>query len=546
MPPRRPFQLPPPYSQGDTHHAPYPTTRTDRWDGIVGRLSAPHAVGSPPLVTQEFHSIVGGAGDDALFGITEITSGVFAVVGTMRGATSASWFPLTNHYWGPHPANQQFVNLASPTAAFHLGVVLVFLDPGSSANLILLGSSPIGSPSARTTANDVIWHGGQLYAVGTTDDPALPSVFATQPPNPPAPPPFVGTRQGLTDGYVVMCSFPTDGHATYASYLGTGGHRGGATGIAAWNEHADHLAVAGWVERLDPDRTRIVVDSLFREGDHLSRVRHFEIQNEPGNPISDVTIRRDDRPGASEGNFTTALKQVPPWLLGPDLGPACGGGVAVDPRGLISVVGSSMPHVDGEWDYPVQGPAAQVRGHRTDIGDDHDAIRSMVCMLPDNVCRTDGIWCPTLGWSRAAGSDGGTTPRCALERFGNTLATPSLNRMLLDFEGLPSAGNAAAILIDRPPAGMLSGGVLQIGFPNALPIVTTAFPGVELWLNGQANYLLPAFLTSGSYREPLWGPAGLPAGSHQFSVQFVSWLAQPLCQNASFVWAASPALMVTY
>jgi hypothetical protein len=87
---------------------------------------------------------------------------------------------------------------------------------------------------------------------------------------------------------------------------------------------------------------------------------------------------------------------------------------------------------------------------------------------------------------------------------------------------------------------------LQIGFPNALPIVTTAFPGVELWLNGQANYLLPAFLTSGSYREPLWGPAGLPAGSHQFSVQFVSWLAQPLCQNASFVWAASPALMVTY
>jgi hypothetical protein len=566
IPPVRPFQQAPPFSQGDTHHAIAPTVAVGTWDGLVGRLSAPHDVplgvvpridptpGSPPVtpfVSMEFHSIVGGGGNDGLFGLTEINAGVFAVVGATRSSVGQrpGWFPMTNRLWGTQSSTQQLVDFGT-LPSWHLGVVLVFLDPGQPADLVLLGSSPIGSPFERTTAHDVLWHGDQLYAVGTTDDSALPSVFASQAYEPLAPQPFVATRQGLTDGYVAMCRFDgavQDGRVTYASYLGTGGHRGGATGIAAWNEHADHLAVVGWVERTQPARARIVIDSLFREGDALSRVRHLEIQHESPNPSIDPAFaEREDRPGALEASFFTALQHFPAWLPNPDLGPACGGGVAVDPRGLISVVGSSTPLIHNEPEYPIRGPAAQIRRHRTRLRLDYDAIRSMVCMLPDNVCRTDGIWCPTLGWSRSAGSDGGTTPRCALERFGNTLATPSLRRIFIDFEGQPAPGYPAAILIDRPPAGMWSGGVLQIGFPNALPIVTTAFPGVELWLNGQANYLLPAFQTNGSYREPLWGPGGLPAGSHQFSVQFVSVLAQPLCQNGSFVWAASPALMVGY
>jgi len=102
--------------------------------------------------------------------------------------------------------------------------------------------------------------------------------------------------------------------------------------------------------------------------------------------------------------------------------------------------------------------------------------------------------------------DGGTTPICATEPFGNVLQVPQVERMFVDFDGQAQAGAVASVLVDRPPlipGGVISVGALQVGLPPQSPSINPLFPGIELWLNGSTVITLPMVSNGESIREPL-------------------------------------------
>ncbi|HEX5053279.1 MAG TPA: hypothetical protein VFZ65_16000 [Planctomycetota bacterium] len=152
-----PFVAPPAYGNdmyagGDSDNGAY-----TQWDGIVGRVSFPNAMGNPEL---DFHSIVGGAGDDALLGIAQKSLGEFVVVGTTQFGTVAGGlaFPLT--------APDTFANGTvqfSLLTSWSFGVALRFTAPTPAnplANLQLDESRLIGTDTSHTIARDVLWQDG--------------------------------------------------------------------------------------------------------------------------------------------------------------------------------------------------------------------------------------------------------------------------------------------------------------------------------------------------------------------------------------------------
>ncbi|HEX5052861.1 MAG TPA: hypothetical protein VFZ65_13885, partial [Planctomycetota bacterium] len=164
MPPTLPFAPPANpmgcsdlYAAGNVHNAFSPLVPTNQWDGIVGRVSSPR---NAVAVTLDFHSIVGGANDDVLLGISEVDRDRFAVVGATRENVASglnSVFPLTRPWFtGTTPV------CFATSPGLGLGVVMVF-DAGPTRNnqaLALLGSTLIGSPNGQTVARDVLFHGG--------------------------------------------------------------------------------------------------------------------------------------------------------------------------------------------------------------------------------------------------------------------------------------------------------------------------------------------------------------------------------------------------
>lgn len=317
------------------------------------------------------------------------------------------------------------------------------------------------------------------------------------------------------------------------------------TGVAAWGEYPDHVSVVGWAIEPVSQRKNIVVASLFRDTTQtgpffpLRRLREFEIA---------AGLQGNELPGALSRQMAS-IPTTYPFTYFTRVEPIEGGAISVDPRGLITVVGTTS----NSTDYPVTPALAGVwvagRGPQAGHGiqpTEPDAILSVVDMLPNGVCRSDrtgnciasGIGWPTSG-------DGGTTPLCALPAFlgGPVPPGPSLNRMMIDFEGSPVAGALIAILVDRPPPSALAVGVWQLGFPSSSPNTVT-FPGVELWANTSTPVYLPQ-APMASLREPLF-PAGLPSGSHTFSIQYICLLSQNLCGDPALLHAGSPALVVSY
>lgn len=541
--PVRPFLAPPAsafcttaYPGGAVHHAASTSISTNQYyDGIVGRLSAPHGAG-PTAVVQEFHSIVGGSGTEGLLGIAEQDWDRFAVVGTTEGpSTSTSVFPLTNPVAGG-------AVVCLDAATYRHGVVATFdasqtTTPGGV--LILQASTLIGATGASTAARDVLAHGGLLYVVGSTDDPNI-SVGG----NP------IGLPTSGASGYLAVTADPAL-KWDYVSYApqGLDSVDTGLVGVAAWNEYPDHVALFGWSRKsvtAVPCPREWIVASVFRDTVaspwHMDLIRSHEIKAPDG----------DEEPAASEA-FTGIFSLAAAPYNFTHLGAAHSGGISVDPRGLITVVGSTrsssqQPTSDYPFDLPPAGRPPQGGTSGVDI----DAIRSVVEMLPDGVCRSDGTGrCPPSG-SWAPVGDGGTTPVCARALFGEILGTtPGLKRMFVDFEGVPGSGNIASIIVDRPPASSsVVGSFLQLGFasntPSADPLWMSA--QLEIWANS-STVLLNAYLPlGGSVREPLSGASGLPPGSFDYYVQFVSLLAQPLgapC-TAGLTLAASPAVVFGY
>ena len=159
--PVAPFVAPPPvggdiYTGGDTDNG-------VQFDGMVGRVSAPHlaapplplpAPPAPPPVNVDFLSLVGGAGADVLLGISQRSLSEFVVTGTTRSgsgffppcsAPAGNTYPLTTT--AAFGGTVDFSSLAT----WELGVLSQFrFDAGV---LTLVGSRVLATPrNARLRA----------------------------------------------------------------------------------------------------------------------------------------------------------------------------------------------------------------------------------------------------------------------------------------------------------------------------------------------------------------------------------------------------------
>jgi len=508
-----------------------------QWDGIVGRVVF---AGSGPSV-RVFHSIVGGPGQDGLFGIVELDEGQFAVAGSAAAATGAFGFPFPSY-------------CGSLTGPYVVGAVLVFdaSATGGGGALVLARGEPLGSASEgrHTMARDVhvgrdSFFGGSttshmIYVVGSTDDPAFSSGLQ---PFIMAPPAGLAVRNGPTDGFVAAL---VDGTPlvpwTFAYHGGPGDD--GLTGVHGWSEFSEHLAVVGFTDD-GAGLGDIDVATYF-----FNNAIGGNTPNNTG-PLTGslqlLQIRRSQFGGVAEdrpavmGAVSATTSGLAWTQFG--LGQESGGGVAVGPEGRVNVVGRTT----AGGGFPVVGG-----GRGADLL--FDAVRTEVDMVPSGalgVGRTDGTgfqgggpgpFPPPL----ASGFTGGTTPFCAQAEFGIQigLPAPGMPRMLVDFEGVLAAGSTdAAIIVSRPTAdvGSIAAGVLQIGFPPAVPWVYVT--GAEFWLGGGANIVLPAFGINQSYRQQLLAP--LPAGGGVLSAQLVCLLSVPVVGSApgcASLWTASPAI----
>ena len=546
------FQVPSNPPCGDTpaphdiHNASNTSAVTAQWDGIVGRVQKPHGFTQTGQATAntlpEFHGIVGGRDQDGLFGISELSPNEFVVVGSTTRSSAGygragDVVPLTNpSVFNAAQGSFCFSNsTGGPTPWGSFGTVFHFLAAPQS--LILVSSTLIGSEGASTVARDVLWHNGLMWIVGSTND----ANFTTLDPNP--------CRSDLNEvftGFVVTCVDPSLPFVN-ATLLDKDVDL--LTGVAAWHEYPDHVAVLGRHTDIITGVRSLFVASLFRDTSVAS------------NPVPSIRVVRsitlggtsDSHPAYTEGMIATLqTTSSVPWHS--SVGAPDGGGIAVDERGRIHVVGSTMSD-----DYPVipkppNTPSREPQSHYVppSTSPSTDGVRSELDMLPADLsismvgaCRTDGTGtCPSPGWSPLPSytGAGGTTPTC-----GTSL--PAIRRMFLDFEGDLAAGSTnATILVDRPPDGaILRASVMWLGFPATLPTVTPE--GIEVWVGSQTSITQWYGNLGQQPPQSLVVPLGtLPAGSIQFSIQFICLLSSPACgtSNPHTILGASPALVFGY
>lgn len=484
--PLLPFDSPvlPGLSAGDTTYA------AGQWDGFVGRLKR---VGGS--TTRVFHSIVGGPGQDGLFGLAEIDEDRFAVVGGTQAGVGEEGFPIS------------LSGTSILVAPYYVGAVLIFdASATPSGDLVLDSSSALGAQTTtetHTLARDVCigWDVGffegdildvrdVLYVVGSTDDTA----FETSAGVPFLQAPMVGQGVfgGATDAFVAVFR-DTPGlmlPQTWAYWGGAG--TDGFTGVNCWNEFSEHIVAAGFTAPAESTSHDIVTASYFFNN-AFGGPPIAANTSPPNNSLKLLPIRNaiiggtsDDRPAVM--GMVNATDDVLGSMASltfetEGLGYSAGGGVAVGNDGRTDVVGRTRPTGGG---YPVIG--AQARG--PDLG--IDAVRTELDLVPASpptlpgVGRTDGTGFQGNGAAfPLVGYTGGTTPACGLAQFGRRIGEPlpSMTRMLIDYEGSPPASSVddLAILVTRPTTylGSWAVGVLWINLP-----LTTGAPvinGVEFW-----------------------------------------------------------------
>ncbi len=567
MLPVRPFQAPPTtsidvYAGGEAHNS-SPIAPYGQWDGIVGRLSAAHAVANP-TPTIDFHSIVGGGADDILLGISQPSLDRFAVVGSTRSpAATALAFPLTdNSLFGSSE-----MHFHSSTS-WELGTFLAFeapdmtvISPGTATNpnpgyhLKLTRARLIGSDGSRTVARDVLWQSPQsglsyVYVVGSTNYPSLSADFAAA---------ETGTFYGASSGFIVatldlaQLGWITGRYINQtinSTPIGQVATATGAHGIAAWNEYPNHFAVVGWSEHAEG--TRILTSACLREpvgvpGLPIRILRQHEL-----NPVVDPADR-DDMPGALAGTFHSTVNILP---VSSDLGKATSGAIAVNEKGHVATVGHTILPVQPPTPtthHPVTGPLGEFRAPmpQNALTQQVDGLRIELNMLPVGSLFLNASDDAVLG---QLGAVGGTTPSCALSPFGNTLGPAALQRIYLSIDGVPAPNGDISIQVDRPVDGSAVLGGLFLGFPAVYP---SPLPGIELLADFNAAVMDFSFTASS---EALSIPIQLPAVGGEFTVQFVCLLGNtnfcstvpacanttPCLNNLALGAAASPALWITF
>ncbi|MCA8973385.1 MAG: hypothetical protein KDC98_01620, partial [Planctomycetes bacterium] len=530
----------------------------DQWDGIVGRISNLHSLNPVPgsATTKEFHAVVGGTEQDGLWGLIEMRDDRFCVVGgtatTRHAVSGGATFPFTNN---------PTINWNGLTD-YCVGTLLVF-DASDTRNtsppmdLILETSSWLGNASAlvSTHASDVAVHfdgygiadpagpilKDRIAVVGTTTDDQLFASFATGGVSPTIG--FVGGREGFLATAIdrfFSGGTPADVFFAGGSFQGDNGN-GRWVGVGSWNEYVDHLAVVGEAPGSGQD---LQVASFFVDTptplEHLIELRSDVIVT---TPVEEVAVMGAMKATAQVGRAGLDYEEF-------GLGSRAGGGVAMDERGRVNVVGST----DSSGFPAIGGPLA--RGYLSG----QDAVRAVVTMLPPLVGRTDGtgtqvhhsVPIPAV----PPGMTGATTPTCALLPFGTQIvgmAPPALHRMMIDWEGPgpqaspivtgPSGPTPVSIhwlLIDRPPFDTnLLMTVVQFGVPTPPAALVL---GIENWVPSGAP--ITGIPNNGptSYRVPLKLP---PGTGMTFSAQVATFLVNPLsCTGAQL--ASTPTIVFSY
>jgi hypothetical protein len=543
MSPKHPFAAPAAgLTTGSTVQPP------GQWDGFVGRLfRAPAATSA----TTVFHSIVGGPGQDGLFGLAEISPDRFVVVGSTESTPSGTT-PLE------FPLAELGVALLSPP--YQVGAALVFdasaVSQTTPGNLSLVFGAALGraEPGLATIARDVdvgfevtmATSSGPavapaIYIVGSTNDAAFrptQSFLSVDPQsNQPTfrvrPDPLDGgTFGGAVDGFIaVYREGPTLTLWPHTFRYWGGPESDSLHGVNGWNEFSEHVAVVGArvsdpLQRADIGVSTYLFDNAFGPG-VLPGTTATPNDSQRLRVMRETLVGGtfDDRPAvmglANITDATTGSVQHGAFLTFQLGQAAAGGGVSVANDGRVTAVGRTLPT---NGNYPVAG--LQARG--PDEG--ADAVRTDLDMVPQSVSgagqaagvsRTDGT-----GWPAGfpiAGYSGGTTPACGLGNFGRRVGEPlpPLARMLIDYEGLPPAVGVkdAALVVSRPAAvpGSLAIGVLWVGFPTLVG-PTAVVDGVEFWADPATwVLLLDPWPSARAYRVPM--AAFPPTGGVSLSMQ---------------------------
>mgnify|MGYP001193133721 CR=1 FL=1 len=501
-----------------------------QFDGLVGRLSRSHPNFATDTTSREFHSVVGGPGNDGLFGIAELENDQFVVVGSTDGLESGGVF---------------FPFFAAPVAgSYRVGTALVFdASPNPAAKLVLKDSIPLGTRGQFPTleapihsiARDVAVHLDDLGTpgngsvqgvdiVGATNDPDFFNSFGVihSFPSPSlafdrggvpvgSAPPSEGFFLGLWNAGGTLTFNSSRSHG----FLGGPGEDG-LTGVSAWNEYTDQPKVCGYTRDAGGNVDLLVASLLVGIGTTISPTSNL--------PEWAIVNRRAQWGGAAEDRPAVMGPQSVQFDTG--LGPStsygshAGGGISVDPRSRMTVVGATK-----SLDYPVTAPLFEPRygpARTTNIpvgnpNDVSDAVRTEFDMLPERVGRRDGTG-SSFGSTGLGpvplppvGATGGTTPAAALAPFGRRVGEPAplLKPMAVDYEGDNVAGATPAIVFTPPSNEAIVGGTgLQFGFPVTTPVLIDA---VEFWLfdPSVAMQLDPWAAGMGSWRFHI--PYALPS-----------------------------------
>ncbi|MBX3464068.1 MAG: hypothetical protein KF830_12920 [Planctomycetes bacterium] len=493
---------------GTTLSAKYPAAGSSAtagvWGGFVGRVSR-DTVGTKDV---EFHSDISLGLELGLFGLAEIDVDYaanppvdrFAVVGALR----------------------------VPGTPGQLGLVCAF-----EASAVRSSGSLIGEPittlgtvlgESHTLARDVLVLRDGYYdavastlrhafvVVGSTTDADLfdPEVWVWAQPAPLA---------GGVDGFVCVLSDDPPGPLPLGGQFCGGPGDDGATGVQGWNEYPDHFAVATFTQ--GPAGTGSLdfgVSSYYLVSDAIG--------------VSPTGIRtvRTDQIGGTADERPAAMGALHALVAGTAfeaalLGDPAGGGIAVDQRARVNVVGCtpSTNFLAGFPGFP------SIAGRGRDAAPPADAVRVVLDMLPPpRSGQSFGIGRTDLSGDQGpfvlpAGLTGGTTPACALSPFGRRIGDPApvLARMLLDYEGdQPMAVTSGppvdgAILISRPSSLVFT--AWQFEVPGA---GSSGAPGLVLsppLINGVEVFTPDAFVNGTVF----FASVGLPGHAVRVPVNFV-------------------------
>ncbi|MBL8728970.1 MAG: hypothetical protein JNM25_11105 [Planctomycetes bacterium] len=403
--------------------------------------------------------------------------------------------------------------------------------PPTLGNLVLEDLQILGLPERNTIARDVVvLRDGFFDAVSTTTQHLCAVVGSTDDVDlfTGLPWPAPAALAGGADGFVMMVADAPLGLSLQGgSYFGGTGDDG-LTGAQAWNEYPDWFSVAGFTQGPTGGTSQDIGVASFYLDSSATGV----------SPTSIRVVRQDQVGGASGAERTAGMGLANATAMGaglpfPTFGlddPA-GGGVAVDQRARVNVVG----YTDAT-DYLTGFPG--VLGRARDAAPPADAVRTVYDMLPPmRAGQTFAVGRTDLTGDQAtfvlpAGFTGGTTPACALSPFGRRIGDPApvLSRILLDYEGdAPQANTVTngALLISRPSDNVFTAWQWDVppvagAFVPALMAIPPLVNGVELFV--------PQAIVSGAWA---FAGVGLPGHSIRVPVNFIMGL--PLIGQAMTV-----------